>query len=369
MVGEISLRGYEVIDSTASSYSCQASLVINGALQTPLTNSITYQNTLTPLLTSISPRFGSVVGGEVVTFNGAGFSSNIADYTVQIDGRNCTVQTATTTSFTCLTDKRPGFYPNPKLDIGIAGMGSVATQGLIFRYVNYWSEPLTWGGEFAPIEGDMVYVPKGLNLLVDVDSTPVLSAVVVEGGLIFPSNSNPNHLRTFDAHYILVRGGLFEAGTEEFPYTSKLLITMHSNRSSPELPIFGNKVLAMYNGVLDLHGEPRNPTWTELDVTADIGSTTITMIRDVDWKVGEEIVIAPTGYFNFEAEQRTIIAVDRTNPSKPILTLDKPLEFQHFAAIQRFGANNEDFIEMRAEVGLLTRNVMYRGDPETSAQN
>jgi len=199
--------------------------------------------------------------------------------------------------------------------------------------VNYWSEPLTWGGEFPPIEGDLVSIPKGLNLLVDVDSTPILSAVVVEGSLIFPSNPNPNHLRTFDAHYVMVRGGTFEAGTEDYPYTSQLLITMHSNRSSPEIPIFGNKVIAMYNGVLDLHGVPRNPTWTELDITADIGSTTIKMIRDVDWQVGERIVIAPTGYFNFEAEERTIIAVDRTNPSKPVLTLDKPLEFQHFSGI------------------------------------
>jgi hypothetical protein len=82
---------------------------------------------LTPLLTSISPRFGSVVGGEIVTFNGAGFSTNVADYNVAIDGRVCTVQTASATSFTCLTDKRPGLYPNPKLDIRIAGMGSVAT--------------------------------------------------------------------------------------------------------------------------------------------------------------------------------------------------------------------------------------------------
>jgi hypothetical protein len=31
MVGEVSLRGYEVIDSSTSSYACQASLVINGA--------------------------------------------------------------------------------------------------------------------------------------------------------------------------------------------------------------------------------------------------------------------------------------------------------------------------------------------------
>lgn len=49
-----------------------------------------------------------------------------------------------------------------------------------------------------------------------------------------------------------------------------------------------------------------------------------------------------------------------------MITLDKPLEFKHYAAIEHYG---DDFIEMRAEVGLLTRNVVYRGDQETSAKN
>jgi len=49
------------------------------------------------------------------------------------------------------------------------------------------------------------------------------------------------------------------------------------------------------------------------------------------------------------------------------LTLDKPLEFKHFAKKETFGAT--DFIEMRAEVAVLTRDVVYRGDPETSVTN
>ena len=97
---------------------------------------------------------------------------------------------------------------------------------------------------------------------------------------------------------------------------------MHGNRTSPELPLFGNKVIAVYNGILDLHGEKRTSTWTDLDSTANIGEKTITLIRDVDWKVGEKIVIAPTGYFNYEAEERAIVSIDRTNPNKPIITLD-----------------------------------------------
>lgn len=64
------------------------------------------------------------------------------------------------------------------------------------------------------MEGDTLYIPAGLNLLVDVDSTPLLGAVLVEGSLIFPSNANPNHQRTFDAYYVMVSGGLLEVGTE-----------------------------------------------------------------------------------------------------------------------------------------------------------
>jgi IPT/TIG domain len=159
MVGEVSLRGYEVIDNVDSSYTCQAQIFINGSLAKNLTGSITYQDALTPLLTSISPRFGSVVGGENVTFTGENFSSNVGDYSILIDNRVCTVLSANSTQIVCLTGKRPGLYATPTLEIYINGMGRVATQGMTFRYVNYWSEPLTWGGEFAPIEGDLVYIP------------------------------------------------------------------------------------------------------------------------------------------------------------------------------------------------------------------
>jgi hypothetical protein len=164
----------------------------------------------------------------------------------------------------------------------------------------------------------------------------------------------------------MIQGGYMEVGTEEFPYTSKLTITMHSSKESPELPIYGNKCIAVRNGILDFHGVPRTPTWTELDHTANIGDTTITMIKAVDWKAGEDIVIAPSGYDNREAEVRTIVSVLRTNVDKPVITLDRPLEFKHYSNIEYY---EDNFIEMRAEVGLLTRNVVYRGDPETSSKN
>jgi hypothetical protein len=60
---------------------------------------------------------------------------------------------------------------------------------------------------------------------------------------------------------------------------------------------------------------------------------------------------------------RTISAIDST---KKIITLDQKLDFKHFAATETYG---DQTIDMRAEVGLLSRNVVFRGDPETSAAN
>jgi hypothetical protein len=70
------------------------------------------------------------------------------------------------------------------------------------------------------MEDETIYIPPGLNLLVDIDRTPVLNLVLVEGSLIFAPSDDPEHERFFDAHYIFVSGGTMEVGTEEFPYTS-----------------------------------------------------------------------------------------------------------------------------------------------------
>ena len=46
------------------------------------------------------------------------------------------------------------------------------------------------------------------------DSTPVLFAIIVEGSLIFaPNEDHHEHLKTFDATYIMVEGGYLEVGT------------------------------------------------------------------------------------------------------------------------------------------------------------
>lgn len=77
-------------DDAATSTVCTPTLTIGGNA-TPL-DTVTYNGAMTPVLTDktgVSPRFGSVLGGEQVTFTGAGFSAGAA--TVMIDNRPCSV--------------------------------------------------------------------------------------------------------------------------------------------------------------------------------------------------------------------------------------------------------------------------------------
>ena len=331
-------------------------------------NAVTYDQSSTSYLDSISPRFGSEKGGESVVFTGV-FNSGTP--TVLIDDRSCEVTASTDTQITCTTADKPFdtiLAEHPSLVITLDD-GQVATKGLTYMYVARWSDTDTWGGDFIPGEGDAVEIPVGRALLVDVDSTPILSFITVLGSLIFAPETDLTHERTFDAQYIIVNGGYLEIGTEDFPYDSKLTITMHGDELTPALPIYGNKVIAVRNGILEMHGVERSHAWTDLDTTAEAGATSITLSdvggTELDWQEGEEIVIASTDFEGRHAEQRTITGVTNRD-SKPVITFANALNYKHYAGVETYG---DDTLEMRAEVGLLTRNVKYRGDPETSSLN
>ena len=53
------------------------------------------------------------------------------------------------------------------------------------------------------------------------------------------------------------------------------------------MPLFGNKVIAVHEGLFDMHGVVRTPTWTSLAATAEEGTDVITLEADVDWIEGE----------------------------------------------------------------------------------
>lgn len=89
-IHEITLKGIEVIENTESTYSCNPEIILEGEEPVVFDNAVVFDGALTPLLTSIEPRFGSVLGGEIVTFTGTNFNSDHTKYTIKIDGVVCT---------------------------------------------------------------------------------------------------------------------------------------------------------------------------------------------------------------------------------------------------------------------------------------
>jgi hypothetical protein len=105
-----------------------------------------------------------------------------------------------------------------------------------------------------------------------------------------------------------------------------------------------------------------------LKKTADKDAKEITLNniengKTFDWKVGDEIVIASTDFEGSHAEKRTISKIRDAEGLNPIIEFEEALEYKHFADVETYGGES---IEMRAEVGLLSRNVVFRGDPTTS---
>jgi hypothetical protein len=194
---------------------------------------------------------------------------------VLFDDRQCAVTSSSSTQIVCTTINRPYTGKTPTTVISFDGMGKAANGNHGYRYVSLFSETTTWGGDIPPLDGESVHIPSGLHLLFDMDSSPMLNLVLIEGSLMFEPNTDPQHLRTFDATFIMVNGvgSYFELGTEEFPYTSKMLITMHATRFSPSFAIYGNKMIGCRFCTLSMHGIPKTTTWTRLSETASAGAT------------------------------------------------------------------------------------------------
>ena len=247
-------------------------------------------------------------------------------------------------------------------EITVKGKGRAMTQGQTVLCAFYWSDENIWQGEFAPGEGDTAVIPKGMHLIVDADSVPRLRAVIIQGSLIFlPNKQNPAHKRTFAADYIFVDGGHLQIGTEQEPYTSKFELTLHGSPTSASIPMYGNKVIAVRFGVIDIHGVDPNPSWQELAKTANPGDNSITLNtkNEISWSVGDRIAIAPTAFDFKQTDECAIKSKSKDSEGRPVLGLDCVLKHQHYSGSKKYGS---DTLTMRAEVGLLSRNVVIQGD-------
>jgi len=358
---------------------------------------ITFSVNKTPTVTHISPMNGTARGGTSVTLYGTNFGPAwMADpddlnattpVTVDFNGYECSVQQVTASSVVCVTVPRSDGIKLPSMTVTVEGAGNAWIKpGTRYRYLDRWSLLDTWANQEPPIEDALVSIPQGQAILLDED-TPILLILTVEGVLVF--DNKDIHLQ---ATYIWVKGGTMEIGTEQKPFLHRALITLHGQKyETIRLPVIGGKVLAVSNtqftirelgdnaveegsiGTLDIHGRPRLKVWTRLARTANAGDNVIVLQEVVDWQVGEELMVAATDIphkhfdgnglhgappMDFHNER---VFVQSVAADMKTITLTAPLKFTHISTYF-IRPLDDEYIDLSAEVALLSRNVKIQGE-------
>ena len=73
---------------------------------------------------------------------------------------------------------------------------------------------------------------------------------------------------------------------------------MYGNYYGKQQPMFGNKGIGCVNCKFSMYGKPRIPTWTTISATISPGESSVTLSEDVDWQIGDTILVAATSFYH-----------------------------------------------------------------------
>ncbi|GAA0726069.1 hypothetical protein GCM10009430_32640 [Aquimarina litoralis] len=215
-----------------------------------------------------------------------------------------------------------------------------------------WSDPETWNGD-VPKTNENITIPQGKTILLDV-STPNLGNIIIKGKLMFKQGENLN----LTAKTILIDGGVLEIGTVQNPYRNKAIITLNGPKKSGDQHN-SRFIMPMNGGTLELHGiSARYLDWSQINKNALKGQNSL-LLKDEPkgWKAGDKIVIASSSFDPEEAEKLTI-----TNINGKTVNFTPALKYDHYGKLQQYEGKT---LDERAEVGLLTRNIVIKGSDDS----
>lgn len=228
-----------------------------------------------------------------------------------------------------------------------------------------WNNVNTWTGGI-PQKGDEVVIPYGVKILLN-QNVDVLS-ISVMGSLTVDNNIDID----IKAEYIMIMGtgSIFQWGTVSNPYAKKGVITLvgATLKTVPGHGTNSKTIMAMDGGQLELHGKIKT-SWSNLSTNAAAGASVITITsNNNNWEVGDSILITSSRLSWNEAEKRAITSI---SSDKLTFTLNSPLKYPHIGNSKSYSRNTDNktwVADIRAEVGLLSKNIKIQGD-ENSVVN
>lgn len=241
-----------------------------------------------------------------------------------------------------------------------------------------WSAASTWGAAGKPQAGDEVIIPEGDYIILD-ETPPHLGGLTINGSLAFDRKD-----LELTSEWIIVNGTL-RVGTTEHPFSNKAVITLNDQDTEADNMGMGTRGIMVMTGNLELHGAIPEVIWTKINAHAEAGATALSLMEEVDWQTGDEIVIAPTDYYEagFGASVTQRVALSQIDGS--VLSIADELNAHRWGLLQyptTSGmslsandlaspplANTETtttplVLDERAEVGNLTRNIVIQSSDD-----
>ncbi len=256
-----------------------------------------------------------------------------------------------------------------------------------------WNAAGTWDNG-VPNANKQAIISKGFR--VNVQGNHTAKEIVVHGELNIPENGTLNkslttrwmHVNSGGIFRIGTPGNRFDRGTFTLTFTGTNPTADHrvvmANGMMMDITDNDGFLMAGGGGRLQFFGEEKLP-FTKLSRTANAGANIIVVANIIDrnhngslsgqqdgvlnWKVGDEIVIASSSTLYKEEDVRTITAIQKLG-NETRLTLNTPLTYRHYGKIETYGQNVDSrskrpnkpiSIDMRAEVALLSRNIKIQG--------
>jgi len=223
--------------------------------------------------------------------------------------------------------------------------------GTVEDSVYRWSNPASWPDNLLPTAGADVVIPAGRHILLDT-TPPAVRQITIAGTLEFSDEQD----LALSARAIDVQGTLV-IGTVAHRHQHRAVITMLGTATENARFGAGAKGIIVTGGSLELHGAPV-VSWTRLGAHARAGASTIELERKPSWHAGDRIALSSTGYDPADAESAIVASVSGTT-----LRLTQPLAHSHWGELQTIAGR---VLDERAEVALLTRNIVIQGDSASS---
>jgi hypothetical protein len=240
-----------------------------------------------------------------------------------------------------------------------------------------WSDPATWGGS-VPDASSSVTIPADKRVVLDVDAR--VKNLHVLGTLEF-ADKNLN----LETDYISLMGRL-KVGDPLKPFDRKATITLTGSDTENVMEMGSRGILVM-GGQLELYGKMPVKAWTKLNDHAAAGTTSLSLLENPGWTTGDQLVVAPTDFYNdgnfmktstTEALEVSSVAgstvnlkagLSKSRWGKLQYVTDAGMSLEPQANFQTPVPNTPTVLDERAEVGNLTRAIVIQGADDALWKN